>query len=198
MGSRRIYYIMILSLPGFVSTISSIWPARSLFRRLSGDDGAGRRCRGSLRRGIILRRRCLRHDRAQNSPAPAEIAPVDGSPRDENGQSFPRTTTGMEPDSTRLDSSRLGSTRLTPSHSHPPALSLSRSSPTHPPSFAQIQLDPLQFGSHKLAAIHLAPVLKRESRLVGRHEIKSPLSPSPALPRSPSRWHFSFSLPVRF
>lgn len=103
---------MILSLSGFFSTISSIWPARSLFRRLSGDDGAGRRCRGSLRRGIILRRRCLRHDRAQNSPAPAEIAPVDGSPRDENGQSFPRTTTGMEPDSTRLDSTLVDLDRL--------------------------------------------------------------------------------------
>lgn len=91
------------------------------------------------------------------------------------------------PDSTRLDSSRLESTRFTLVLS----LSLSYSSfpfssSTRPPSFAQIQLDPLQFGSHKLAAIHLALVLKRESRLVGRHEIKSPLSPAPALPRSPS------------
>lgn len=167
------------------------------FEGFACDDGAERRCRGSLRHGIILRRRCLRHDRAQNSPMPAEIAPVDGSPRDENGQSFPRTTTGMEPDSTRLDltPSRLGSTRLIPSS----LFSLPLAHPSAEPSFprADPTRPPLQFGlSHKLAAIHLALVLKRESRLVGRYEIKSPLSP----PHSPSLDGISssFFLPARF
>lgn len=111
---KSIILISFLEIPR--SPVSSIWPARSLFQRLSRDDGARRRYRGTLRCGIILRRRCLRHDRAQNSPVPAKIAPVDGSPRDENGQSFPRATTGMKP---RLDSSRLGSTRLAPSPSFP-------------------------------------------------------------------------------
>lgn len=97
------------------------------------------------------------------------------------------------PDSTRLQSTLVDLNQL---DSLSFSLSLSLlfflpriypfSSSTRPPSFAQIQLDPLQFGSHKLAAIHLALVLKRESRLVGRHEIKSPLSPAPALPHSPS------------
>jgi len=69
------------------------------------------------------------------------------------------------------------------------SLSLSLFSP-HAISFllrADLHLDPLQFGSYKLAAIHLALVLKRASRLVGRHEIKSLLSLSLSLSRYAAR-----------
>lgn len=105
---------------------------------------------------------------------------MDGSPRDENGQSFPRTTTGMEPDSTRLDST-LQSTCIDSIHSFslPPPPLFSANLPSCPFLSAPLRPSrrpnstPLQFDSHKLAAIHLALVLKRESRPVGRREIKS-------------------------
>lgn len=64
---------------------------------------------------------------------------------------------------TRLESTWIDSTH---SVSFLPTLLLRAS-----PCFARNPTRPsLQFGSHKLAAIHLALVLKRESRLVGRHE----------------------------
>jgi len=82
--------------------------------------------------------------------------------------------------------------------SHSLSLSLSCRFSPHA-TFLLLQLDPLQFGSHKLAAIHLALVLKRASRLVGRHEIKSPLSLSLSLlPSLATRRAPLFTVPTAF